>query len=167
MSRMTTFAARLPMRGLGVAALVVALGLGGCAPGAVSPLAWDDRLDLGVPSTMIETVEGVEYYPACGNEVLEWQGKTYYPYRPVREPELLTVLETTSLALAKVDSRPSVTDVGWARLSIPVGTVAAPGPGEDVGTLTVFEGGHAYWESNSGQLHTWLTTTELTYTWVC
>ena len=45
--------------------------------------------------------------------------------------------------------------------------VAAPEPGDDVGTLTQYENGFAYWISDSGYISTWLTTTPLTYNWVC
>jgi hypothetical protein len=48
-----------------------------------------------------------------------------------------------------------------------VGRVVAPGPGDDVGTLVIYQNGLAYWVSDSGDLDTWLTDTELTYNWVC
>lgn len=36
---------------------------------------------------------------------------------------------------------------------------------DDVGTLTVYEDGSAYWVSNSGDLDRWLTNHELAYRW--
>ena len=49
----------------------------------------------------------------------------------------------------------------------PIGAVVAPGPGDDVGTLVIYENGLAYWQADSGGLHTWLTTREVEYNWAC
>ena len=40
-------------------------------------------------------------------------------------------------------------------------------PGDDTGTLTIYDDGTAYWVSDNGDLDTWLTTDEITYEWVC
>lgn len=49
----------------------------------------------------------------------------------------------------------------------PVGAVVAPGPGDDLGTLVIYENDLAYWEPDSGTLSTWLTNTKIEYNWAC
>jgi hypothetical protein len=39
--------------------------------------------------------------------------------------------------------------------------VVDPGPGDDIGTLTVWADGVARWESDSGNLATWLVDDEI------
>jgi hypothetical protein len=48
-----------------------------------------------------------------------------------------------------------------------VPAVVAPGPGDDIGDVTVFADGLALFESDSGDLTTWLTREQRTYNWVC
>ena len=70
--------------GLAVAAV---LALAGCAGAASSgPVNWDDDQDFGVPGEVLETHANVPFYPACGNEILTWEGTSYYPYRPAHRP---------------------------------------------------------------------------------
>jgi len=159
----------------------VVLALAECASGAApqGPVDWDERLDLGVPGGLIETVMDVEYYPACGNEPLRWDDETYYPYEPADQsgfpnPTETGDLEPQAAPLLGGDAVPAeVSTLGWARASAVVPTVGgaravvAPGPGDDLGTLYLYEGGHAHWRANSGDLATWLTTTEIEYMWVC
>ena len=45
--------------------------------------------------------------------------------------------------------------------------VVAPGPGDDVGTLVIYKNDLAYWQADSGDLHTWLTNQKLEYGWAC
>ena len=52
-------------------------------------------------------------------------------------------------------------------MSAPLPAIPMPEPGDDAGTMVIYEGGHAYWESENGALNTWLTTTELDYNWIC
>ena len=125
------------------AALALVVTLTGCA-GGKGPQ---------VPGELTSTVEGVAFYPACGNEVLVHEGVTWYPYMP-QQP----------------DNAGGGPDGGMgggnARLA-PLPTVAAPGPGDDVGTLSFYDNGAAFWESDSGEIWTWLTTVPQTYNWVC
>lgn len=144
-------------------AVVVAAALvaAGCASGGApsGPIDWDDELDLGVPGALIETVARVTYYPACGNEVLTYEGEDWYPFTP----ENIAAFPVAPRALASAP-------LGFARASAAVKAVPAvalPGPGEDEGTLTRYEGGFAHWTSSGAELETWLTTTVLEYRWVC
>lgn len=165
MSVMTDTAQR-PMRAAGALAAAAALWLGGCAAGPGSPsgpVDWDEALDLGEPGPVIQSVEDVEYYPACGNETLTHGGTTWYPFTRADGADA-----PAASALAP-DRAAERLHVAWARASAvrAVPAVVAPGPGDEVGTLVEYEGGFAHWESDSGELRTWLTTTELTYSWVC
>jgi len=94
----------------------------------------------------------VTYYPACGNETLEHNGRTWYP---IARDDWAT---PTARALSASGGR---------GISVSVPMVAAPGPGDDVGTLYVYREGRAYWVSESGEIHTWLTLVPQTYNWVC
>ncbi len=160
-----------PVRGLAAVALAVVLGLSGCGAGSPTTASWDDTFDFGVPTSPLETAEDVPFYPACGNEVLPWDGERYYPYTPERVEEFpepaTTVVPGVSNEAAGASAFDSELTVRGMSVSMPIGAVAAPGPGDDVGTLVIFEDGHAYWESHNGELQTWLTTRELTYNWVC
>lgn len=101
----------------------------------------------GIPGDFERQVSGVQYYAACGNEVLVHEGTTWYPI--VREGEHFPV--------------PAAMD--GAGLSLP--RVPAPESGDDVGTLWIYEGGYAFFRSDSGKLETWLTTQRQHYAWVC
>ncbi|WP_156159125.1 hypothetical protein [Demequina gelatinilytica] len=143
-------------------ALVLGTVLSACASpgstsGAVAPIAYDDRIDLGVPGDLLETVTGVEGYPACRNEPITYDGTTWYPFLPENLADFPEV--------APHPTAGGGIGGGTARIVLPA--VVAPGPGDDVGTLTVFEGGFAYWISDSRDLDTWLTDVELSYAWVC
>src|SRR5690606_8806107 len=139
----------------------LALLLVACAPGAApSPLSYDT---------------GVRYYPACGNEVLSHGGTTWYPFlhdEDVPYPEgygrdgmLADPADPADAAAAALAGQgPLVLALG-ASGSVP--RVAPPGPGDDVGTLTVFSEGIAFFESDSGDLSIWLTDEPRKYPWVC
>lgn len=144
------------------------IGMGGCATSA-DPLAPvpnpDGQLDLGSPGTQIATYEDVQFYPACGNETLAHDGKLWFPFRPAN-PEDFPDPSAKADADAAVSMRDG-TASSPGTVSVAVGMVVPPGPGDDVGTLTVYEGGFAYWISDSGNLDTWLTTTTIEYLWMC
>jgi hypothetical protein len=107
------------------------------------------------PGTPTDTVAQVEYYPACGNELLEHDGTTWYPFKPTTDwPE-------------PIFDGPTASALGLPHGGRGVAAVAAPGPGDDVGTLVVYDNGIAYWMSDSLTLGTWLTTKRITYNWVC
>ena len=148
------------------AALVMtgAVALAGCANVPASgPVNWDDSLDFGVPGEVLETHADVQFYPACGTEVLNWDGTAYYPYNPSQLNDFPDPTDTVTRASALG----TAVTARWVGTSALLPTVPMPGPGDDNGTLVVYQGGHAYWESDNGELHTWLTTTELEHAWVC
>lgn len=145
-------------------AAVTVLVLAGCTHTPASgPVDWDDELDFGVPGEVLETHANVPFYPACGNEVLSWEGANYFPYNPTRLDSFPDPTDQVSSASA----RESAGLPGWARMSAPMPAIVLPGPGDDTGTLVVYEGGHAYWQSANSELSAWLTTTEVEYLWVC
>lgn len=154
-------------------AAVATLLLAGCATGAApsGPIQWDDELDLGVPGDLVGTQSGVEFYPACGNEVLLFEDEAWYPYTPSNLEDfagLALALPSTGRGLARASA--AVLEVAvpeTAVVSLAVPAVVAPEPGDDTGRLTRYEGGFAYWVSDNGSLSTWLTTTEIEYGWVC
>ena len=135
------------------AALVLGTLLTACGTG--DAIGSDGRVDAGTPGAVIEVVEGVEYYPACGNELLTLGDTTWYPFTPT-DPAALPSAGGLGGGMARIVS---------PRIVLP--GVAAPGPGDAVGTVTVFEGGLAHFVSDSGNLQTWLTDQALTYGWVC
>lgn len=157
--------------------LAVVLTLAGCAevapgepgpsdPGEVaptSPVSWDDEFDFGVPGEVLETHADVRFYPACGNEVMDWDGVRYYQYRPSRIHDFPDHAGVVTGASA-VENLPTLT---WARMGSPLPAIPMPEPGDDTGTLVIYQGGHAYWESDNGALWAWMTTTKLEYNWVC
>lgn len=134
-----------------VGSLALVVVLAACAA-IGGPREGGSPMNLGVPGVMIDQTPSVAFYPACGNETLRYGDVTYYQFDP-SNPEDFP-------APSKADA-----PQGKSRGQLPF--VAAPGPGDDIGTLTRYEGGFAYWVSDSGWLSTWLTTTELTYNWVC
>lgn len=146
------------------ATAAIAVALASCAAAAQQgPVEWDTQLDLGVPGDVLETHPDVTFYPACGNETLTWDGTVYYPYNPSQLDDFPDPTDVVTRASAlETPAAPR-----WARMSAQLPAVAPPQPGDDTGTLVVYEGGHAYWESDNGELDAWLTTTELEYMWVC
>jgi len=103
------------------------------------------------PQGYASVTHNVVYYPACGNETLIYEGKTWYPIsRDWATP-------TTQAFAAS----------GGRGISASVPMVAPPGPGDDLGTLYVYQEGRAYWVSDNGSLDTWLTLVPQTYNWVC
>ncbi len=137
-------------------ALVLGTLLAGCAsPGADDGVEYGETLDLGVPGAVIEVVEGVAGYPACGNEPITHGGVTWYPFEPANLDEFPDVAALAGGGLGG----------GTMRIVLP--GVVEPGPGDDTGTLVIYEGGFAHWESDSGDLETWLTDQPLEYWWAC
>jgi hypothetical protein len=104
------------------------------------------------PGDRLEVVSGVEYYPACGNELLVWEGVTYYPFDPEDDADFPDPVAMPG----GVGGQPGA-----------VARVVAPGPGDDVGALVIYANGYAFFRSDSGDLTTWLTTQPREYDWVC
>lgn len=98
-------------------------------------------------ATVVEVLEDVEYYGACGNEVLHHGDLVYYPLLPEEREDF--------------DPEPYAMGLGMV-----LPAVAPPGPGDDTGTLTIYADGYARFESDSGR-ETWLTEEERDYNWVC
>jgi hypothetical protein len=49
----------------------------------------------------------------------------------------------------------------------PIGALAIPGPGDEIGTPVFYDNGFAYWQADSGRLSLWLTASETEYRWAC
>lgn len=128
------------------------------------------------PGTVVQVYEDVAFYPACGNEVLDLNGITWYQLLPeeqraLREdpddadsmgpalPEAFMIVRSS----APLSQGPQLT----LSRGIHIPAVVAPGPGDDIGDVTVFGDGLARFESDSGDLTTWLTREKRTYNWVC
>jgi hypothetical protein len=125
-------------------ALVAAVALAGCA--ASIP---------GGPGERVDIVHVDDYYPACGNETVDIDGTTYYPFLPADDAQF-----DKPLAIALGEG-------GRAGYSRSVGRVVAPGPGDDSGTVVIYDNGIAFFRSDSGNIETWLTRVKQEYDWVC
>lgn len=101
--------------------------------------------------------EDVDYYGACGNETLTTDdGISFYP---------LTSDEVEALDLDAYPGDAAPSESGPEGFRTPLG-VAPPGPGDDVGTLVVYDDGIARFESDSGTVR-WLTDEFREFTFVC
>lgn len=149
-------------RSFAVVAAAAALAIAGCATQSPEPHTWDSSYDYGTPGSPVESHASVAYYPACRNEILNFDGHRWFPFLPANASDFPSDPLTGAPApLAAADAGDS------AALAGPVGAVVMPGPGDDVGTLVVFESDLAYWESESGRLSTWLTNHTIEYNWAC
>ncbi len=108
-------------------------------------------------ATIVEVHEGVDFYPACGNEQLELDGVVWYQVQQSEYPEIYD--RAVNGYRENVPERVRVQ--GFAP------RVAPPGPGDDIGTLVVWSDDVAYFVSDSGDLTAWLVREELTYRWEC
>ena len=128
-----------------------------------------------VELSVVQVVEDVRFYPACGNEVVEVDGVIWYPLLPEERDGLdrthVPDASAAGLPAALADLLPAARPAAPAVVStaVPAALLAipAPGPGDDVGTLWIFSDGLAFWEADSGTLRAWLTQEERTYDWVC
>lgn len=126
---------------------VVAGLLAGCGGGAAGPTG---------PVEVAEVVERVDYYYACGNEVLELaDGRAFYPL------ERQDQVDPDDYLGAPVAEHPDLVLAAGLVLA-----VAEPGPGDDVGTLTIYDDGMAHYVSDSG-IEAWLDTEVREYGWEC
>lgn len=146
-------------------ALAASAVLAGCSQAEQSdPFG---RHDFGTPGFVRSITNGVDFYPACGNETLTVGTEVWYQYDPANIEEFPNPKRTLEAwGSGELES------LGEEDLDVGVGAgiapaVAAPGPGDDVGTLIIYNGDIAYWQSYSDNLATWLTTHEIEYNWVC
>lgn len=156
---------------------VVGLLLAGCAAPGSKPHSWDSTYDYGTPGPVISAHGDVKYYPACGNEVLTFEGRTWFQFKPMHpdamphDPLASAPVSTGDAGDAASPTPSALGLVGGAGgrgvLGMAVHRVVAPGPGDDVGTLVIYENDLAYWQSNTGGLSRWLTNHEIEYNWVC
>lgn len=108
-------------------------------------------------ATIVEVFDGVQFYPACGNESLSHNGVVWYQVQESEYPEIYD-----RAANGYRENPPEHVVVrGFAP------RVAPPGPGDDIGTLVVWSDDVAYFVSDSGDLSAWLVREELTYRWEC
>ncbi len=124
--------------GVGLALLLTACG-GGPGAAAVVPV--------------VEVVEDVAYYYACGDEVLTLpDGRQFFPFE-----------DQATVDTSRYDpgSPGAIASVGALTLA-----VAPPRPGDDIGTLFIHEDGTARFMSDLGTV-AWLDDTPRTYPWVC
>lgn len=108
----------------------------------------------GEAVSIVEVIDGYEYYNPCQNSEIEVNGVTYYSVPDGFDAGLGEYPEID-------ESRYPLPDEpqGFAR-------IMPPGPGDDVGTMILYSDGIARYESDSGMV-SWFTTDELTYSWVC
>ena len=137
---------------IGIVAAVVVVGLA---------LAWSHFRVPSAPGSPTQTLVLAGYYPACGNETLVVDGTTWYPIKRSDWQEPIFDAPTPDATAGASGAS------GGRGIAASVPMVAAPGPGDDHGTLLVYDNGIAYWNSDSGNIHTWLTTAPQTYNWVC
>lgn len=113
-----------------------------------------DDTTSGETVAVVEVFNGFEYYGPCGNEILLLEDMVLYP---------LLSAELTALDLDRYPTDPDV--LSEQGLVAPL-RVGPPGPGDDVGTLLVYENGLVRFESDSGQV-SWLSNEQRTYEWEC
>ncbi|WP_430868157.1 hypothetical protein [Demequina aurantiaca] len=170
---------RTRTRALSMASLVGALcafALAGCAQEETSGAHINEPYEINAtaPGEVVTTIAGVEYYPACGNEPLLLDGAGWYPFVPDSDAFPLGSDAPSGGADDAAAGSPPSNDLrlvsvggrGYSRGgSVP--HVVEPGPGDDLGTVTVYDNGVAYFRSDSGDLETWLTDERIIYNWAC
>ncbi|WP_062205469.1 hypothetical protein [Demequina salsinemoris] len=161
------------IRGILVSAVVVAV-LAGCSAG--DDASRDEHGDHGSPGAVIDVREAVEYYPACGDESLTIDGVAWYPYQPTNladfpDDPLEDAGVTEAAALVDPVYLPigagTVAAAASAARAVAAASIAPPDPGDDIGTMVIYEGDFAYWVSDSGVSDGWLTTDVIDYDWIC
>lgn len=106
------------------------------------------------PHAVQAVYENVSYYGACGNEVLHHDSLTLYPLHDDEEIDVTSYSAGSGLPF-----------YGFG-MGLRVPAISEPGPGDDVGTLTLYADGYARFVSDSGT-EIWLTQEQRDYNWVC
>lgn len=142
---------------------IVCLVMSSCSTAPEAPRSITAAGELAVTAVH----SGVQYYGACGNETLVYQDTTYYP---LPHDELSAIDLTAHRSLLIKDSVTTTAPEGAtdqaSTIRHAVAMIPAPGPGDDVGTLTVFDDHLAHFVSDSGTEY-WLTTQFRSNNWVC
>jgi len=113
-------------------------------------------------ATVVDVIDDVSFYPACGNEQLELDGVVWYQVQQAEYPEIYDRAVTGY----RENTPEGIGPQGFAPHGF-APRVGAPGPGDDIGTLVVWSDDVAYFVSDSGDLSAWLVREELTYRWEC
>lgn len=145
----------------------LALLLGACAQGAQGAQVGsgsDTGGPWGSPGEATAVYEHVTYYPACGNEVLIFDGTSWYPIDASEDPDFPA---PRSFPLPTLDAKADASALSDFVVASELTAVAPPGPGDDSGTLVLFHDGYAYWQSDSGLIARWLTDQQQEYNFVC
>ena len=112
---------------------------------------------------IVSIEEGVAFYPACGDESLIHDGITWYQVQRFDYPVVFdSIFEVPRNGVEEDLLSTTGEPTGFGGLR-----VVEPGPGDDIGTLVIWEDGFARWTSDSGDLVAWLTQDELVYEWTC
>jgi len=153
-----------PIRVLALAA-AAAFAIAGCAAQGPDRHNWNTSYDYGVPGQGSASYASVAYYPACSNEILNFDGRAWFPFMPSNAADFPS--DPLLAVPASLSASGAQDEAGLMGGAGPIGAVVAPGPGDDVGTLVIYENGLAYWQADSGGLHTWLTNHKIEYNWAC
>ncbi len=130
-----------------MAVMMLALMVTGCG-GSVSAGGVGDV-------AAVETIADVDYYFACGNEVLILDdGRSFHPL-----PDQGTVDPTRYADVQAAGA-------GLLQLALLTLAVAPPGLGDDIGSLVIYEDGVARFESQSG-IVAWLSEDVVIPTYDC
>ncbi len=148
------------MRRLLITSFVIAMGavaVAGCSDDGDAGPATFKPASVSVPSgdvAITEAFDGFQYYGACRNETVMVGATMFYPL-------LQEQLDRLDVSRYATEAPPTTgAKSGLAARVVP------PGPGDDIGTMIVFEDGIARFESESGRV-LWLTDQEQTYDWEC
>ena len=97
--------------------------------------------------TIVAVYENVEWYPPCSTSPITVDGHVLYPI-PMGDP------------VPNASFYPMSVAGGGGEYVIP------PGPGDDIGTVTLYSDGFARFVSHSGNV-AWLTSEVQAYNYVC
>ncbi len=114
------------------------------------------------PVSIVGVYEEIEFYPACVNETLDHLGVTWFPIVAAGGQPIDPALQPRVDEILAIDRETSPIAGVQGIVRIP-----GPGPGDDIGTLVVWDDGVARWVSNSRDLDVWMIDDEIRYMWAC